>query len=81
MASIIAQKNEADRWIRELEKHISKCPVCERDLDGRMKEELLTVKKKVVKEFGDKARSCRKHRRREGRKLTSLIFFSISLSL
>jgi exonuclease SbcC len=72
IASMTAQKNEADKWIRELEKHISKCPVCERDLDSRMKEELLTVKKKLVKEFGDKAKVLQEAQKKEREEINEL---------
>lgn len=45
-----AKISNAEAQIKELEKHISKCPICERDLDEHMKGRLLDEKKKIVLE-------------------------------
>lgn len=75
-ASANAQKNEADKWIRELEKHIGKCPVCERDLDDKMKGELLEMKKNIVENLSGKVRALQegqKKRREEADELNLLL--------
>ncbi len=43
-ASKKALIGELEEWIHELEKHISKCPVCEREMSKEMKEKLLDAK-------------------------------------
>lgn len=50
LAGSQSQKEETKKWIAELEKHISKCPVCERDLEPPMKEKLMGTKKGVLDE-------------------------------
>lgn len=45
-----ARISNAEAQIKELEKHISKCPICERDLDEHMKGKLLDEKRKAVSE-------------------------------
>lgn len=76
IASATAQRNEAERWIKELEKHISKCPVCERDMDKGMKEELLKVKKAVAKELAERGREMQEKQkagREEAERLNLLL--------
>ncbi|MDE1825312.1 MAG: SMC family ATPase [Candidatus Micrarchaeota archaeon] len=48
LAAYQSQKEETKKWIAELEKHISKCPACERELDTQMKEKLIDAKKAAV---------------------------------
>ncbi|MEM3839009.1 MAG: SMC family ATPase [Candidatus Micrarchaeaceae archaeon] len=40
----IAMKAESSKWAAELEKHIQKCPVCERELNEQMRIKLLNDK-------------------------------------
>ncbi|MGH2638729.1 MAG: hypothetical protein ACRDF4_05525, partial [Rhabdochlamydiaceae bacterium] len=47
-ASLKSRKIDTTEWIRELEKHISKCPVCERELSGEMIEKLLRDKNAAI---------------------------------
>ncbi len=42
-------KEEGGKWIVELNKHVQKCPVCERELDEQMKGKLLTDKSQAIK--------------------------------
>ena len=37
----VASMNENCKWLKELEKHISKCPICERDLPAEVREKIL----------------------------------------
>ncbi len=41
---------ETMEWVRELKKHISVCPVCEREIDAQLKEALLKGKDALVSE-------------------------------
>ncbi len=50
LASYLSKKAETERWITELKKHISKCPVCERDLTEDMIKKLLDGKNALLKE-------------------------------
>lgn len=59
LAYSTAQLDESNKWIKELEKHISKCPVCERDLDSEMKNTLLMAKKALTKELEGKTKDVR----------------------
>ncbi|MDE1868758.1 MAG: SMC family ATPase [Candidatus Micrarchaeota archaeon] len=47
-ASLKSRKSDALEWIKELEKHISKCPVCERELTGEMIDKLLKDKNGAI---------------------------------
>ena len=44
-----AIKKDSEKWIRELQKERGKCPVCERDLDERMRAELLKTKNDIFR--------------------------------
>ncbi|MGD0729587.1 MAG: AAA family ATPase [Candidatus Micrarchaeaceae archaeon] len=45
-----ARKEEINEWVKELSKHISKCPLCERELDEKAKTMLLESKQSTIKE-------------------------------
>ncbi|MDE1869933.1 MAG: AAA family ATPase [Candidatus Micrarchaeota archaeon] len=47
LAGYQSQKEETKKWVAELERHISTCPVCDRELDPEMKAKLLEAKKGV----------------------------------
>lgn len=47
-ASLKSRKSDTQEWIKELEKHISKCPVCERELTKEMIDRLLKDKSSAV---------------------------------
>ncbi len=49
LAEHTALRNENSKWIKELEKHIKKCPVCERDLDEATRRRLLNDRESSVK--------------------------------
>jgi len=55
IATLNAQKKEIEGWIAELEKHITKCPVCERELTEEMKSRLLEGKRELSKKLGSMA--------------------------
>ncbi len=46
--SAVAQRNENKRWLDELKKHWDKCPVCERELDEKLKNKILEEREKEV---------------------------------
>lgn len=48
LAGAQSQRDETKKWMGELEKHISKCPVCERDLDAHMLSKLMELKKSTL---------------------------------
>lgn len=45
----IASANENRKWLSELEKHLSKCPICERELTADIRERILAEKKSTIK--------------------------------
>lgn len=47
-ASLKSRKSDTQEWIKELEKHISKCPVCERELTKEMIDRLLKDKSSAI---------------------------------
>ena len=53
-ASYASQKKEIGEWLKELEKPMTKCPVCERDMDEAMRERLLEGKRRALESL-DKA--------------------------
>ncbi len=55
LASCEAQSQEARKWVAELEKHVSKCPVCERDLTEEIKAMLISRKKEAAELSSAKA--------------------------
>ncbi|MDE1847099.1 MAG: AAA family ATPase [Candidatus Micrarchaeota archaeon] len=48
LATNQAQREETAKWIKELDRHLSKCPVCERELDEQMKGRLMEAKKSAL---------------------------------
>ncbi len=53
LASAGSRKEELTEWVRELSKHLSKCPVCERELDDELRSKLLKDKESLVRSLGD----------------------------
>ncbi|MDE1834240.1 MAG: AAA family ATPase [Candidatus Micrarchaeota archaeon] len=43
-----ARAADAEKQMKELEKHISKCPICEREIDGALKSRLIGEKNKII---------------------------------
>ncbi len=50
MAASQSSKKENEKWVSALKKHISKCPVCERDLTQEMIDKLLKSKDAEIRE-------------------------------
>lgn len=50
LASLKAKRTEIREWSEELAKHVSKCPLCERELSDEMKKTLLDQKNASLKE-------------------------------
>ncbi len=44
----VASMNEDKKWLLELEKHMSKCPICERELTSEIRERILADKKSTI---------------------------------
>lgn len=44
----VATRNESEKWLRELEKHISKCPVCDRELSADVKKKIMDDRKASI---------------------------------
>jgi len=53
LASAKSRKEEMGKYIEDLSKHISKCPVCERELSEELRIKLLESKKKILSESED----------------------------
>ncbi|MEM3483034.1 MAG: hypothetical protein QW091_02440, partial [Candidatus Micrarchaeaceae archaeon] len=49
-ASLSAAKNDNEKWIEELKRHVAKCPVCERELTDEMINMLIKSKSKAIEE-------------------------------
>ena len=54
MAKNSTRSDEIKEWIKELQKHISKCPVCERELDESLRAQLLKGKEDLLKEIDER---------------------------
>ena len=49
LAALQGKRKELTDWVQELGKHISKCPICERELSDEMKSRLLNEKGALAK--------------------------------
>ncbi|MDE1832961.1 MAG: SMC family ATPase [Candidatus Micrarchaeota archaeon] len=58
VSSLQSSKRENDRWLSELEKHISNCPVCERELDDSLKSRLVKERKDRTAELENQINSA-----------------------
>ena len=54
LAKNSTRADEIREWVRELQKHISKCPVCERELDENLRVQLLKGKEDLLKEIDER---------------------------
>ena len=48
LAACESEKEESRKWAEELQKHLSKCPVCERELDDQMRKRLIEGKNSIL---------------------------------
>ncbi len=48
MARLTAEKGEQQKWLAELEKHFSKCPICERELSGEIRKRIVDEKTALI---------------------------------
>jgi DNA repair exonuclease SbcCD ATPase subunit len=48
LSSLKGRREDAKKWAKELAEHISKCPVCERELNEEMRKALLDQKNSLV---------------------------------
>ncbi|MGC9205232.1 MAG: hypothetical protein ACP5FN_03085, partial [Candidatus Micrarchaeia archaeon] len=60
LAGYASKKEEAERYMQELEEHISKCPVCEREISEELRLRLLESKKEIVKSAESAAEQAKK---------------------
>jgi exonuclease SbcC len=58
-ARLLAGRNEQQKWLSELEKHFSKCPVCERELPEEMRKRIIEEKAALIRKLEDEARGAR----------------------
>lgn len=49
----VASVNENKKWLAELEKHLSKCPICERELTADIRERILSEKRTMIRSLED----------------------------
>ena len=60
----IAGRNENKKWLEELKKHWSKCPVCDRELSDEVRDRILEEKKKAVDSLETQIEKLKKERER-----------------
>ncbi|MDE1870993.1 MAG: hypothetical protein KGI06_02010 [Candidatus Micrarchaeota archaeon] len=51
ISSLAGRKDDIRKWAKELAEHISKCPVCERELDEKTRKALLDQKNAALKDI------------------------------
>ncbi|VVB77147.1 DNA double-strand break repair Rad50 ATPase [uncultured archaeon] len=56
----VAARNESEKWLRELEKHISKCPVCERELTQDIRTKILDDRNSSIVKLDDAVKDQKK---------------------
>ncbi len=56
----VSKKEENEKWLREVEKHISKCPVCERELSEEIRKKIVAEKTAAIKELEDAVKNSGK---------------------
>jgi exonuclease SbcC len=44
----VAARNESEKWLKELERHISRCPVCERELSAEIRKRIIDGRKAAI---------------------------------
>ncbi len=68
-ASFNGRREELKKWVGELAEHISKCPVCERELDENTRKLLLNQKNNAVLELDSKIKALDEHITKSERQL------------
>ncbi len=58
--------SDIQEWIKELGKHISKCPICERELDEESRKRLFESKSELVKKLEEETRRLHKSAEEKG---------------
>ncbi len=53
-----SRAEELNEWLKELNKHISKCPLCERTLDEDLKKKLIADKSSLAESLGKEIRDA-----------------------
>jgi exonuclease SbcC len=56
----VAARNESDKWLKELDKHISKCPICERELSADVRKKIIDDRKASISRLDGKVKEQRK---------------------
>ncbi|MDE1873800.1 MAG: AAA family ATPase [Candidatus Micrarchaeota archaeon] len=59
LAHITASKGEQQKWLTELEKHLSKCPICERDLPEEIRKRIVEEKTSLIAKIEEQAKTQR----------------------
>ncbi len=53
ISSLETSRADAAKWARELESHLAKCPVCERDLPEEMRKGLIAQRRDSIREYDE----------------------------
>ena len=53
ISSLETSRKDAAKWAKELESHLAKCPVCERDLPEGMRNGLLEQRKDAIRKYDE----------------------------
>jgi DNA repair protein SbcC/Rad50 len=64
LSSLQGRKDEIRKQAAELSEHVSKCPICERDIDEETRKMLLSQKEKSISEADASMEDTRKHIKR-----------------
>ena len=53
ISSLETSRKDADKWAKELESHLAKCPVCERDLPEEMRKGLIEQRRDSIRKYDE----------------------------
>ncbi|MDE1855216.1 MAG: AAA family ATPase [Candidatus Micrarchaeota archaeon] len=59
MAHFVAGRNEQQKWLAELEKHLSRCPVCERELSEEIRKRIVEEKISLISKIEEQAKNAK----------------------
>ena len=59
MAHFVAGRNEQQKWLAELEKHLSRCPVCERELSEEIRKRIIEEKTSLISKIEEQAKNAK----------------------
>ena len=59
LAQLTASRSEQQKWLVELEKHLGKCPICERDLSEEIRKRIVDEKSSFIAKLDEQAKSMK----------------------